>query len=154
ADFPSGVQFPNPDTTVKGPSTSFYSVTFNFKKGGVEEEVTGYVSVGANAGAAAADYRLHVGENSGLPGTTGLQLPKYGDQQYAAFIKGPKRGGRSRDRAEVVVRKGLVTWDLTVESCGPWAPYGCNWGITPPNLSKAVAASELRKYAAKQKAYV
>src|SRR5690348_13691833 len=115
ADFPGGaVQFPDPDRTVRGPSTSFYSVTFNFRRGGGEEEVTGYVSVGANASAAAGDYRMHVGMNSGLPGTTVLRLPSYGDQQYAAFLRGPKRGGYSRDRAELVVRKGLVTWDLTV----------------------------------------
>jgi hypothetical protein len=155
ADFPNGaVEFPVPNRTVRGPLTSFYSVTFNFKRGGGEEEVTGYVSVGANASAAAGDYRMHVALNSGLPGTTVLKLPAHGDQQYAAWIKGPKRGGYSRDRAELVVRKGLVTWDLTVESCGPWAPYGCAGGTTPPNLTKAQAVAELRKYAAKQKTRV
>jgi len=155
ADFPAGaVQFPVPDPTVRGPLSSFYSVTFNFKQGGGEEEVTSYVNVSKNADTAKGVYRMQVALNSGLPGTTVVKLPAYGDQQYSAFLKGPKRGGYSRDRAELVVRKGLVVWELAAESCGPWAPYGCNWGRTPPNLTKAQALAELRRYAPKVKARV
>ena len=32
--FTGAVQFPNPDRTVRGPVTSFCSVTFNFRRGG------------------------------------------------------------------------------------------------------------------------
>jgi hypothetical protein len=155
SDFPPGaVQFPVPDSTVKGPLTSFYSVTFNFRTLSREEEVTGYVGVSSSSGETAAQYRIHVAVNSGLEGTTVLKLPRYGDEQYAAFIQGPKTGGYSRARGELVVRKGKVVWDLTVESCGPFAPYGCTAGRTPPNLTRAQAIAELKKYAAKQKARV
>ena len=153
-DFPTGaVQFPVPDSTVRGPFSSFYSVTFNFRAGSREDEVTNYVSVSSESGDAASQYRSQVSQGSGK-GATVLKLPSYGDQQYAAFLEGPNVQGYSRARGMVVVRRKSVVWTLTVESCGPFAPYGCNFGTTPLNLTQAKAVAELKEYAPKEKARV
>jgi hypothetical protein len=147
---PGSVQFPVPDSTVRGPSSSFYSVTFNFRRGSREREVTSYVSVSSKAGDAATQYRIQAG-GAGGKGATPVRLPSYGGQEYAAFVQGPKVRGESRAYGIVVVRRKSVVWSLTVESCGPFAPYGCNFGTTPPNLTKAQAVAELETFAPIQK---
>ena len=153
SDFPSGTTgaqtFTAPGTIGKS-----YSITFNFHAGTREEEVTSEVTVATNAANAAHVYAIVVGGNTGLEGDTIVRLPSYGDRQTADFFLGPLRGGARRARGEVIVRRRNVVWQLTVESCGPYAPAGCLGGVTPPDLTKAQAIAELKKYAPKQKARV
>lgn len=155
SDFPAGaVQFPVPDSTVRGPSSSFYSVTFNFRRGSREMEVTNYVDTSARSGDAASQYQSQVSQAGGKGATVIKKLPSYGDEQYAAFLQGPKVQNTSRAYGVVVVRKKSVVWTLTVESCGPFAPTGCNFGTTPPNLTRAQAMAALEKFGPKEKARV
>ena len=138
----AGVNFTAPGTLAKT-----YSVTFNFRNGSREEEVTSSVAVARNSGNAARVYKITVGGNTGFKGDTVFHLPAYGDEQYADF-------NPTRARGELIVRKGTVVWDLTVENCGPLAPAGCLGGATPPKMTKAQALAELKRYARKQKARI
>jgi hypothetical protein len=44
-----------------------------------------------------------------------------------------------------------VVWTLTVQSCGPLAPFSCRSAVDPPKMTMAQALAELKKYGLKQK---
>jgi hypothetical protein len=125
-----------------------FTVTFNFRKGSREEEVTSDVAVAGTPADAATEYRLWVAAYTGFEGDRVIHLPSYGDEQSADYLANPERA-----RGQLIVRKNNVVWDLTVENCGTLAPYGCA-GTTPPKMTMAQALAELKKYAAKLKARV
>lgn len=147
ADVPSGATRQPLGAVVAGATAKVFTVTFNFRNGAREEEVTNLVASASSAANAETEYRLHVGGETGFKGDTVLRLPAYGDEQYADF-------NPARARGELIVRKGNVVWTLTVENCSTLSPYGCVGGTTPPKMTKAQALSELKRYAPKEKARV
>jgi hypothetical protein len=149
SDFPAGATRQPLGSVISGGVAKIYTVTFNFRKGSREEEVTSDLAVSTNPRDAATEYKLMVAQNTGLKGDTALHLPAYGDEQYADFFLSPMRA-----RGEVIVRKNNVVWNLTIENCGPLAPAGCLGGSTPPKLTVSQALAELKKFAPKQKARV
>jgi hypothetical protein len=157
ADFPAGAKA-TPAPAISGPNGKSYTVTFNFKAGGREEEVTALVWVAPSAGVAKRLYAGYVQQTQGFQGERSLTLPRYGDAQAAnwADYKPAGGGGAERARSALVVLKGRVFWELTVEDCNGagLSPAGCAFGPTPPKIKEATAVAELKKYAAKQRARV
>jgi hypothetical protein len=151
SDLPAGAVRQPYGAVVNGGTARIFSVTFNFKNGANEEEVTSFAAVAKDKEAAESTYRLQVAGNTGLPGDTIVKLPSYGDEQTADFFS---KGSAARARGEVIVRRNNVVWSVTVENCGPYSPYGCSGGKTPPNITTAQALAELKKLAPRQKARV
>lgn len=144
ADFPAG--------TVKGPSATAapstfgdreFTVYYNVRAGKREKVVTSDVAVSGAGRRAAAGYRIMLAAYTGLPKSSPLKLPPYGDEQRAEYQPDPGRG-------VLVVHRKNVVWKLVVEDCGPLSPAGCLGGVTPPKLTRAQALAELKKYAPKQ----
>jgi hypothetical protein len=149
SDFPAGATRQPLGSVISGGLAKSYTVTFNFRNGSREEEVTSDVAVSSNPRAAATEYNLMIAAHTGFTGDTTLHLPAYGDGQYADFFLDPMRA-----RGQVIVRKHNVVWSVTVENCGPLAPYSCVGGTDPPKMTNAQSLTELKKYALKQKALV
>jgi hypothetical protein len=149
SDFPAGATRQPLGKVTSAGIAKIFTVTFNFRKGTAEEEVTSDVAVATKPKDAATEYGLQVAAYTGFKGSTKVRLPSYGDEQYAEYLVNAERA-----RGQLIVRKNNVVWTLTVENCGTLAPYGCVGGKTPPKMSKPQAIVELKKYALKMKARV
>ena len=100
-------------------------------------------------------YRGAVGQISGFKGEQSLALPSFGDEQTADWADYKNSDGAGAGLAALVVRKGRIIWVLTVENCGVLSSYSCAFSAAiPPRITKALAVSELKKYAQKQKTRV
>jgi hypothetical protein len=146
SDVPAGAR-PGLSGPIPAGKKKAYTVTFNFRIGSREEELTSYAEVWKDAAGAKAGYTTAVAGYSGFGNEKVLQLPASGDEQHSDFNPTPARG-------QLIVRKNRVVWRLTIQSCGPLAPAGCLFGRTPPKMTQAQALSELAKYAPRQKARV
>jgi hypothetical protein len=84
-------------------------------------------------------------------GTKSLDLPRYGDEQFARVLKDD--GLRFEDKqfvsldSRVLVRKGTVVWEIIVKPTLPFEP-------TEAQLAEAQLIAVLETYAAKQNARV
>jgi hypothetical protein len=148
-----------------GPGGAEYAAVYSFKVAGREEEVTDKVwfvpdnakaPVPALVAGPQSTYQSEVGQISGFHGEKSVSLPHYGDEQTGEFADYKNSDGAARAFGGVVVRTGNVIWVLLVEHCNDTglAAASCVFGPTPPRITQAAAVSELKKYAAKQKARV
>ncbi len=147
---------------VKGPLASIYTATFQINPGDLrrEEDVEIEVWVAKDAAGAKRIYEQTLATYTGkgpqigpfakaFKGEVVLQLPRYGDEQFADYLPNPQR-----PHGQLIVHKNQVVWYLTVENCTPLAASCYGTSRTEPPIGRARAIAELRKYAPKLKARV
>lgn len=161
ADFSAGTRA-DPGYGINGALASTYTATFQIHPGDMtrEEDVEIQVWLAKDAAGAKNIYEQTLATYTGkgpqigpfkdaFRGESVLQLPAYGDEQYADYLPKP-----TRPHGQLIVRKGNVVWYLTVENCTPLAASCYGTSRTEAPIGKAKATVELKLYGAKQKVRV
>ena len=158
SDFPAGTRAGNA-FGVNGPLADTYTASFEIRPGDPkrEEDVSVQVWVAKSVAGAKSIYRQTVATYTGkaqtgtaaFRGEVTLELPGYGDEQFADYLPNP-----SRPHGQLIVRKNMVVWYLTAENCTPLAFSCYGTSRTERPIGRVRATAELKKYAAKQKARV
>jgi hypothetical protein len=161
SDFPGGTRT-EAGAAINGSLASTYTATYQVRPGDLkrEEDVEIQVWVAKDAASAKNIYDQTLATYTGkgpkiapfaaaFKGESVLQLPTYGDEQFADYLPNPQR-----PHGQLIVLKGDKVWYLTVENCSPLATscYGTSRVEQP--IGKTQATAELKKYGAKQNAHL
>lgn len=126
----------NSAAALPGGTGEVYATTFQFRVGRRTEAVGVLVVTAPTAAVAGRAYAAAISD-ARKRAVAAVQLPRLGDEQYAALYGRPSLDETS---GAVWVRQGTVVWQVQVSSVSN--PFG---------FSKAAARAELTKYALKQK---
>jgi hypothetical protein len=155
SDFPAGTRAGNA-YGLNGPTAKQYTTSFEIRPGDIkrEEDVSVELWIAKDEVTAKQLYQMNLASYTGkgpvigpnpFKGEVTLSLPTYGDEQFADYLPKP-----TRPHGQLFVRKGNVTWSLTVENCTPLAFTCYGTSRTEAPIGQATALAELKKYAARQ----